>query len=349
MALLLGPEPGAVCPKSMTYGPCGGVRSSGHCEVGEFACPFLGAPLPEWTPGDKPSPTVAFSPGVELNPRAQALAARLARHEVVVADFPARALDSESLRACGAVLSDVDALLVGDAPAHRVQFPPTYRAALLTAAGANPWVGLTARDRNRVAREGELAALADLGVAAVHCVTGDHPASGGRPDAAPVFDLDSTEMVALAAGRGLLVSVGESPAAPPRERRPLRLLSKERAGAEVCFVNHCGGVEAVADFVRGCRELGSPAAMVACVPLVTDPGSAGLLASFGEPGTDAVLERILSAPDPRREGIRYAVDVGLRLLDTGLIAGINLSGGPADGGELAYAEALAETADRLRR
>ncbi len=347
MAVLLGQELATLCPKAMTYGPCGGVRPSGLCEVGDFPCPFLAGPLPEWTPGDKCRPTRSFSPGV--NPAAAELAARLDRHEVVVADFPARALDSASLRECAAVLSDLDAVLLGDAPAHRVQFPPAYRAALVSAAGAHPWVGLTARDRNRVALEGELAALADLGVAAVHCVTGDHPRSGRRPDAEPVFDLDSTEMAALAAGRGLLVSVGESPAAPPSERRPLRLLSKERAGAAVCFVNHYGGVAPVTDFITACRELGSAAAMIACVPLVIDAPSAGLLASFAEPGTDAILERILGAPDPRREGIRYGADLALRLLDTGLVAGIDFSGGAADGGELAYAEALAHTAERLAR
>jgi hypothetical protein len=349
MAVLLGPVPAELCPKSMTYGPCGGVRPSGRCEVGDFTCPFLTIPLPEWppTPGDKCVPTTHFLPGVAPNPRARALVARLARREAVIADFPAAALDAESLRACAAVLADLDAVLLGDAPAHRVQFPPAYRAALVQAAGANPWVGLTARDRNRVALEGELAALADLGVAAVHCVTGDHPASGERPDAAPVFDLDSTEMAALAAGRGLVVSVAESPAAPPAARRPLRLLSKGRAGASVCFVNHYASVEPVVDFIRAARELGASADMVACVPLVIDPGSAGLLASFAEPGTEAILERILAAPDPRREGIRVAVDLGLRLLDTGVVAGIDLSGGPAEGGELAYADALAEAAQRL--
>jgi 5,10-methylenetetrahydrofolate reductase len=349
MANQLTPEPAVGCPKHMTYGPCGAVRASGRCEVGDFDCTFLSVPLPLWTPGSTGVPTTHWLPTVGLNPRARALQARLARRDLVVADFPARALDAESLRACAATLSELDAVLVGDAPHRRVQFPPAYRAGLLLASGANPWVGLNARDRNRVALEGELAALADLGVAGVHCVTGDHPAGGHRPDAAPVFDLDSTQLVALAAGRGLVVSAGESPAAPPLAARPPRLFSKQRAGAEVGFVNHCGGIDAVVAFISACRGLGSTMAMVVCVPLVTGPGSAALLASFGEPGTDALLDQILSAPDPRRAGIALAVELGRRLLDSGLVAGINLSGGPADGGELAYAEALAETTQSITR
>jgi 5,10-methylenetetrahydrofolate reductase len=332
----------AGCPKQMTYGPCGGVHADGTCEVGGVACPFTLTELPEWQAVDDRGAR-------ELNPAAARLAAALQHGSVVVADLPARALSVDSLRACAAVLSGLDAVLCGDAPRHRVQFPPAYRAGELTAAGATPWIGLSTRDRNRVALEGELAALAGLGVGAVHCVTGDHPASGGRPDAAAVFDLDSTQLTALAAGRGCLVSVGESPAAPPSGHRPARLRSKERAGADVCFVNHCGGVVSVAEFVRAARRLGSTAPMIACVPLVCDAGSAATLASFGGPGYADMSAEILAATAPRRAGIRAAIELGRQMLDTGLLCGINLSGGPADGAELAYAEAEAEVAAELKR
>jgi hypothetical protein len=342
---ILSVERNTVCPKRMTYGPCGGVRPDGGCEVGQLDCPFVSAPIPEWS-----GPAQQSGVHVDRDLRALKLRARVERGGVVVADCPARALDAESLRECAAALREVDAVLIGDMPRHRVQFPPSYRAWLLHAAGATAWVGLNARDRNRVALEGELAALADLHVGAAHCVTGDHTASGSRPDAAAVFDVDSTQLTAMAAGGGFIVSVAESPAAPPFDRRPARLLSKERAGAEVCVVNHCGGEGPVADFIRRSRALGCQAAMIACVPLVCEAGSAAQLATFRGQGIQASeYERIVSAADPRRAGIRAAVDCGRRMLDSGLVAGINLSGGPADGQELAYAEALAEAAEELRR
>jgi hypothetical protein len=65
------------------------------------------------------------------------------------------------------------------------------------------WIGLNCRDRNRVALEGELAALARAA--------------------------------------GVPVSVAEAPAGPPRGRRPARLVEKVRAGADVAVVDHCGG------------------------------------------------------------------------------------------------------------
>ena len=39
-----GPREG--CPKRMVFGPCGGVRDDGRCEVAEHACVFLAPPLP---------------------------------------------------------------------------------------------------------------------------------------------------------------------------------------------------------------------------------------------------------------------------------------------------------------
>ncbi len=114
---------------------------------------------------------------------------------------------------------NVDAVLFGDSGWARVQLSPAYRASVIAAEGMRPWAGLNCRDRNRVALEGELAALADIG-AAVHCVTGDHTAIGHRPEARAVFDLDSTELASLARSAGVLVSVAENPVAPPIEHPP---------------------------------------------------------------------------------------------------------------------------------
>lgn len=275
---------------------------------------------------------------------------RLRDGRVVVADLPAAALSADSIHDCAAALrGHVDAALAGDGGSARVQFPPAYRAGLVQAAGLEVWSGINNRDRNRVALEGELAALAHVGVAGVHCVTGDHTLTGSRPDAAPVFDLDSTETAALAQAAGHLVSVGESPAAPPVERRAARLLQKQRAGAEVCFVNHAGGAAPVRVFIDEAISIGVTLAFIACVPVVVDEASAALLASFTTlvlpPG---FLSSIAGAQDPRAAGIAAAVGLGRDLLELDGVSGVNLSGGAAPGTEVAYAEAQAEVAAALR-
>jgi 5,10-methylenetetrahydrofolate reductase len=336
----------------MEYGPCGGVELDGRCEVAEHACVFLDTATVAWhglieaaeapdavahvsTPDPLPAP-VASSGSTRMREL-------LARRSIVVVDFPAAALSAESIAECCAALAgSVDAVLAGDSGAARVQFPPAYRASLIQASGLAVWTGLTCRDRNRVALEGELAALAQLGVAGIHSVTGDHTLTGSRPDAAPVFDLDSTELAALAHRAGLLVSVAEAPASPPVARRPARLLEKERAGAELCFVNHAGGVEPVGAFIEAARALGSTMGFIPCIPVVVDRASAELLQSFTTlvlpPG---YLTGILAADDAREAGIAAAVGLGRALLAIDGVVGVNLSGGTGPGGELGFAEALA--------
>lgn len=346
----------------MEYGPCGGVEFDGSCEVAPHPCVFIETRTIAWhglvdAPGNpdavahltRPDPV----PAPTVSTGSTRMRGLLATRAIVVADFPAAALSASSIESCAAALrGSVDAVLAGDAGAARVQFPPAYRAHLIQSAGLEVWTGLNCRDRNRVALEGELAALAQLGVAGIHSVTGDHTLTGSRPDAAPVFDLDSTELAALASRAGLLVSVGEAPASPPIERRPARLLEKEHAGAEICFVNHAGGVEPVRAFIEAARALGSTVGFIPCIPIVVDRESAELLKSFTTLVLpEGYLEGILAAETPdavRAAGIAAAVALGEGFLALDGVVGVNLSGGAGPGGELAFAQVLAEIGRQLR-
>ncbi|QNE46080.1 methylenetetrahydrofolate reductase [Glaciihabitans sp. INWT7] len=339
------------CPKHMEYGPCGGVEFDGSCEVSPAPCVFLALPTVRWHGIEREAEPGAADPLPQpvASAGAERMRALLQTRAIVVADFPARALDAASIAECADLLSGrVDAVLAGDAGAARVQFPPSYRAHLIQSAGLAVWTGFNCRDRNRVALEGELAGLAHVGVAGVHCVTGDHTLTGSRPDAAPVFDLDSTETAALARAAGHLVSVGESPATPPVDRRPARLREKMHAGAEVCFVNHAGGAAPVAEFVDSAQQLGATMMFIPCVPVVVDHESAALLRSFTTLVLpEGYLDRILAARDPFAEGIAAAVELGRELLQIDGVRGINLSGGTGPGREASFAEALARISDEV--
>jgi len=318
----------------MTYGPCGGVGADGSCEVGDFRCTFLGLPLPRWTGGRQ---TRGPGAGHELLDLA-------ARRPLIVSMLPAAPLDARSITECAAPLrGTVDAVLAGDAATSRVQFPPAYRARLIQDEGLRVWAGVNCRDRNRVALEAELAALAHAGVAAVHCVTGDHPLGGGRPDAQPVFDLDSTRLVALAAEYGLLVSVAESPAAPPVELRAERVGEKARAGASFAMLQYCGGAAEVAAFAANC-----PVPVLPGVPMIVDREGARLLRSFAAAVLpEGFTETILDAADPLAAGIDLAVRHGRELLEIPGIAGVVVAGGVVAGAEPAFAEALGEVTRAL--
>ncbi len=336
----------------MEYGPCGGVGFDGSCEIdAALPCPFVAVETVRWhgVVASRAPRTADPVPPSAPAPGAARVRSLLGIRRIVVADLPARALDARSIEECiTAMAGPVDAVLSGDAGPARVQFAPTYRARLIADAGMIPFIGLNCRDRNRVALEGELAGLAHAGAGAVHCVTGDHTETGSRPDTRPVFDIDSTQLAALAREAGHLVSVGESPTTPPVDRRAARLREKERAGAQLCFVNHCGGAAPVAAFIAEARALGSQVDFLPCIPVVLDAGSAALLRTF----TTLVLppgyvEAILAADDPREAGITAAVALSAEMLAIDGVVGVNLSGGAAPGREVAHARDLAEIARRL--
>ncbi|WCB94610.1 hypothetical protein DSM104299_03348 [Baekduia alba] len=250
--------------------------------------------------------------------------------------------------AAAAVAGHADAALLGDAPWARVQLPPVLRAQVVAAEGVRPWASLTCRDRNRVALEGEPAGLAAIGVPAVHCVTGDHPVLGQRPEAAPVFDLDSTRLAALAAGSGMLVSVAESPSAPPRERRPARMAAKAAAGAHVCFVNHAAEPGEVEDLVGAVRALAPRVRCIVCVPLVVSEAGLERLAAF-VPGAVVPVATIAAAggDDPVGGAVRSAIATAEGLLAVEGVDGIDLTAAAGPGEELRVAGALALAADAL--
>jgi methylenetetrahydrofolate reductase (NADPH) len=316
------------CPKAMVHGPCGGVTRNGGCEVDDRRCAFIPAP------SDAAAP-VRHGSGA-LNAAARTLLQVLLQRPVVVAGLPSEAVGAEATREVSAILAGhVDAALLGDAPWARVQLPPALRAQLVDSEGLRAWASLNCRDRNRVALEAELLALDHIGVAAVHCVTGDHTVLGDRPDAQPVFDLDAPRLAALAAGRGALVSVAESPAAPPTGLRAQRAALKAAAGAEVCFVNHAP-LDVTAEFVAAAGELAPHLRFIVCVPLAVSGAGVERLRAFTGP----------EAAEPP-VGVRLCVAAAEAALAIPGVAGVNVSAAAGPGEELDVAHALADVGSAL--
>ncbi|MHA3704428.1 methylenetetrahydrofolate reductase C-terminal domain-containing protein [Jatrophihabitans sp. YIM 134969] len=323
-------EERADCPKRMVYGPCGGVRADGGCEMAPHPCVFPDAPVP---PAAHPRP-----PAVEL-PR-----------PFLLADWGVPGGSADDQRAAAAALGEVaDAVLAGDHQ-DRPEFPPTQLARLAREAGVTPWVTLACRDRNRFVLRQELHGLAREEVGAVLCVTGDGRAYDVSPDVTQVFDLDSVRLTALAAEVGVPAAVAESPVSPPVQVRPGRLVGKQRAGAGVAVLNHAGTPAAVAGFVDAARSRGLTVPVLAAVAVFTDSRSAAVLAAL--PGLEldpAQIEAVMRAPDPVEAGITAAVAEATALLAIEGVAGLNLSGLGAGTDWRAGVEVMVETGRRIRQ
>jgi methylenetetrahydrofolate reductase (NADPH) len=166
----------------------------------------------------------------------------------------------------------VDAVNITDGQSAHVRLSNWAGSLLALAAGIEPVMQLTCRDRNRIALQSDLLSAAALGIPNVVLMTGDHPRFGDHPDAKPVFDLDSVQLVwtartmrdegRLLSGRKLdpppswLIGAVENPFAPPTGFRAARLGKKIEAGAEFVQTQFVFDVPAFARWMAEVADLG---------------------------------------------------------------------------------------------
>lgn len=340
------PVPVAGCPKRMVFGPCGGVRPDGGCELDTtIPCP--------WAAGHEPARVLPW-PGPAVGVRAatapDGLLTRSREAPVVLTDLSVPSFDLAALRIAAQIVGPVsDAVLSGDIH-HQPTFPPTLVAAELRSVGAHPWMTLTCRDRNRVVLEQELAGLAALGVEGVLCVTGDIRGPDVRPGVTQVFDLDATRLTHLAATSGLAATIAITPSAPPREGRTRVLVEKQRAGASLAVSNHVADPAELDDFLRDARRHGADLPVLGAVAVFTDEPAAESLLAFPGLAMDPVrVAAVLDSPDPVAAGIDAAVEEAEALLAVPGVVGVNLSGRASSAGHVEAAEVQAEIARRIRK
>jgi 5,10-methylenetetrahydrofolate reductase len=260
---------------------------------------------------------------------------------------PPRAADPRPVTAqARGLVGYADALNVTDNPTSSAHMSALAGAALVAAAGVEPVIQVTCRDRNRLGLTSDLLGSWALGARNVLCLTGDPPRAGDHPDAAQVFDLTVLELVRLATGlrdHGRLLS-GAEIESPPRffvgvADVPLatgytfdRLEQKIDAGADFVqtqIVFDTDAFEAWADQARD-RGLLERMFVLAGVAVLRGPRSARYMRQH-LPGVlvpDGVISRLEEAgPDAaEEEGIRITVEVVARLKSIPGIAGIHVMG-----------------------
>ena len=140
----------------------------------------------------------------------------------------------------------VDAFNVTDCQRSMVRMAPLPMAKLLKDSGYEPILQLTCRDRNRIALQAELLGAYALGVENVCLMTGDFTTLGDQPDAKPVFDVDSVQLIEIASrlnsgkllngkelkgGVDFFIGAVYNPFAGPEVLQTWKLEKKVKAGA----------------------------------------------------------------------------------------------------------------------
>jgi 5,10-methylenetetrahydrofolate reductase len=142
----------------------------------------------------------------------------------------------------------VDAINVTDLQSSVMRLGSLAVCSLLKQRGFEPIFQLTCRDRNRLALQSDLLSAASLGIENVLLLTGDHPTLGDHPEAKPVFDLDSVQLLQVAnkLQEGLDMKENKleglppkfclgavvNPGADPLEPQLIKMEKKIEAGAE---------------------------------------------------------------------------------------------------------------------
>lgn len=92
----------------------------------------------------------------------------------------------------------VDAVNVTDGASARVHLSSLSSAGFLKANGIDPVLQFTCRDRNRIALISDLLSAGAHYINNLLILTGDDPSAGDQPQAKPVFDLKSHELITIA-------------------------------------------------------------------------------------------------------------------------------------------------------
>ena len=153
----------------------------------------------------------------------------------------------ETLDDAELIRSRVDAINVTDLQSSVLRIGSLAVSSLLKGRGIEPIFQLTCRDRNRLALQSDLLSASALGIENVLLLTGDYPTLGDHPEAKPVFDLGSVQLIqvarALQEGKDMkgnalkgsprfCMGAVVNPGADPLEPEIIKMEKKIEAGAQ---------------------------------------------------------------------------------------------------------------------
>lgn len=249
---------------------------------------------------------------------------------------PPLGTDLSAMRASVELMAPyVDAINVTDNQGASLHLSSLAASRAVLDMGVEPIFQQTCRDRNRLALQSDLLAAWTLGLENVLVVTGDDPRGGDHPQAKGVFDIDSTQLIGIAAGMNeghdmlgrdldgatdFLVGAAVFPEAEPADIQLGRALGKVRAGASFFQSQAIFDMDRFADAMDVLRPSGVK--VIAGVLLLKSPRVIDFINNrlAGLMVPDPVAERIRTASDPAEEAVRLAIEqvVALREIADGV-------------------------------
>ncbi len=265
---------------------------------------------------------------------------------------PPRGADTAPVTAKATLLNGwVDAVNITDNQSAAVRLSSLAGCLAALAAGVEPIMQLTCRDRNRIALQSELLSASALGIPSVVIMTGDHPRHGDHADAKPVFDLDSIQLLKVATAmrdEGRLMSGGalnpppnwllgavenasaaRDDTAAREDAATWRLAAKVEAGAQFVQTQFVFDVPAFAAWMARIRDLGldQRCRILAGVgPIRSHRALAHMAQIPGVSVPDRVSDRLAAARTDRfrEEGEKLCAEIIAELAQVPGVAGVHV-------------------------
>lgn len=235
----------------------------------------------------------------------------------------------------------VDGLNVTDNQTSVMRISSLAICRLILDHGGEPILQLTCRDRNRLALQSELLSAWVLNVKNVLCLTGDFISAGDHPQAKPVFDLDSVQLLQavgllnngsdlagneMLGGTDLFAGAVVTPEADPIEPQMMKYQKKIMAGAKFIQTQAIYDIENFKRFMENARHEGVK--IMAGIVLLTNAGMARYM-NKNVPGIfvpDDLIQELVDAPKGKKldAGIRIAGRMIKQLRDEKICDGVHI-------------------------
>ncbi len=242
----------------------------------------------------------------------------------------------------------VDAFNVPDGQAAVVMMASWAACLAGMREGLDPIVHMTCRDRNRIALQMDILGIAAFGVNNILCLSGDPISYGDHCDAKSIFDLNSTQLIAMVKrlrdekkfenGKPIIgneprlfIGAVANPFADPIEREIGRLKDKVAAGADFIQTQPVYNLDKFKTWLELVRQEGlhRKAKIIAGITPLTSVAAARFMKTKipNMDIPDKIIERLRNVRNKEEaleEGIKIAVETINQLKQMEGVAGIHI-------------------------
>ena len=239
---------------------------------------------------------------------------------------PPKGIDIEEVLKDAELLKGrVDAINVTDLQSSVMRVGSLAICRLLIERGIEPVFQITCRDRNRLALQSDLLSASVLGIKNVLALTGDHPALGDHPQAKPVFDIDSVQLLGVIkglqegkdmAGNALKGSpefcagAVVNPGADPLEPEIIKMEKKISAGARFFQTQAIYDIDLFKKFLDSSSHLNT--VIIAGIVLLKSAG----MARYMNKNVSGVFvpESLIEEMDKAKDKSKTSIEIAARLI-----------------------------------